>query len=336
MALDPRALPPLEGAVAIVCRACPAAASLPHVVAAISELLDVSSKWTTSRACRSIHAPVALLRLLRRIHTREQLLATPLDPSNRDWQCTWGIQAAASSGDLDTVRFLATEFAPSNIVTEGVEVAAAGGHLHVLQWFHDEYTGQALFGMQEMWLAAENGHLEVLQWLHEHSRPSAAVAVETMTLDERLITPVDPVFRRRVPRRENFMTAAGARGHLHVVQWVASEMDKYVRQQEQPTAFEYDRMHTAINGHLDVLKWLEAANYKWLTVTELPGQVIQQVIHNGHFEVVKWLWTRQPDMFYRWMYFDGAAACGRLDMLDWMLQVGGQQEPSCSLLAPAT
>jgi hypothetical protein len=188
----------------------------------ISELLDEYSTWTMLRACKSAQASTALLR---RICLREQHLQQPVDPFYRDWQATWGIQAAAGRGDLETVRFLTTEYAPGNIVIEGVEAAAASGHLHVLKWLHDEYTGQALFGMREMWLAAENGHLEVLQWLHTHSRPSDVVSADQMSSNEKMSTETDPVFRCRVLRRVNLLMGAGERGHLHVVEWLASEID---------------------------------------------------------------------------------------------------------------
>lgn len=323
MTLEHYALPPLPGTVAIIQRANIAVASLPHVVATISKMLDVTTQSTVLHACRSIRSPELLLPRLRCIHARELRQDPPMHPVHHDWQATWGIHAAARRGDLDTVQFLATEYAPGKAVTEGVKAAVEGGHLHVLKWLCDEYAGDVVFRMREMRLATENGDLEMLQWLHERWRTITARFVKSEFRLPRV--QLDPVFSSRVAPHEDILGVAASRGHLHVLKWVASEVDKWVRQQVLPTKFMVDWGSAATNGHLEVLKWLDATDYEWLVLEEVTEQVMDQVVYNGHFEVVQWFWARQPEVFSRWVYFDGAAACGRLDMLDWMLHVGGFQ-----------
>lgn len=345
-ALTPLAQLPLLGGVSvIISRACPAVASLSHVLLLLSDFHDYSVHWSFNRACETGCSTT----LLRRIHAREQLEG-PMDPFYRDWQASRVMTVAAARGKLETVKWLATEYAPGMVVTDGVESAAENGHLDVLKWFHDEY-GHAMFGMHEMWLTAKNGHLEVLKWLHDHSTPSPVLSGVAVGYGRS-----DPVFGCRTPASKSLITAAASEGQLHVVQWLANVIGKWMRQQEtrrrntsedevrvmetrailanalaeavgdipdkSTNVYECDIADTAANGHLDVLEWLHAAPFPWLKLIRMRC-LIWKPTCNGHFDVVKWIYNTCEDVAELGdRSMDAAAASGHMDILSWMHETG--------------
>lgn len=361
MALRRDELPPLKGVVAVTRRVGASVAALPHVLGLISAFVDASGTWSLVRACESVGS----VSLLRRLHARERPMP-PIDPFFRGWQFNRSIAAAARRGDLDVIKWLTTEYAPGTLITDGVEAAAEHGHLHIIKWFHDECRQRAVFGILEMWLAAKNGHLEVFQWLHERTSQSPAQVSEA-TGREVCDNDFDYVFGCRTEFKCDLLSTAGADGHLRVVQWLAHKIDERVQAQQSQVGarqdeaasdsdkpaeakriqYTYDIYHTALNGHLDVLEWLDAVNFSWLEI--ISSDVVWQVLTKGRVDTVKWIYKRfyandhpdavEPDNkagngpleLLQFMYSAGMAECpedamkwavgtGRVDLLRWLYE----------------
>jgi hypothetical protein len=78
--------------------------------------------------------------------------------------------AAAGGGHLETLQLLAKE-AKYNVYLQSLGAgkhAAAGGHIHVLEWLHAK---PYIFHEDACYAAAEHGHLAALQWLRAHGCP---------------------------------------------------------------------------------------------------------------------------------------------------------------------
>lgn len=77
---------------------------------------------------------------------------------------------------------------------------AAYGHLDILQWLHETYSGQGQL-CQVMSLAVKNNHLHVLKWLHEN--------------------------RTDVCIDWSAMETAASNGSLEIVQWLLANRPEY-------------------------------------------------------------------------------------------------------------
>lgn len=158
-------LPPLTG-VAVVCRQFPRLWALRHAVDLISEFADGAQNWFLVDA--SGDAPS--VRLLRRLHAREQLDPLISDRFFRDWQFNRAANAAAAHGNLEVLKWLVTEYAPGDVVTEAAPEAATNGQLEVIKWLYEEYPF-AVVGLEELGQAAQNAHLEAVKYLLAHPPP---------------------------------------------------------------------------------------------------------------------------------------------------------------------
>lgn len=106
-------------------------------------------------------------------------------------ECTY---FAAEEGHLDILEYIHTEYPNFNLAFRLAEVAAIGGHLHIIQWFED--TIEELSGVPRAIAqrnAAVNGHVHVLRYL--------------MTV-------------RGTGVNQRILEIAASNGHLDVVQFV--------------------------------------------------------------------------------------------------------------------
>ena len=112
---------------------------------------------------------------------------------------------------------------PRLCVRDACSLAAAGGHLEVLQWLHS--TG-CPFDTVTCAAAAAGGHLKVLKWLHSTGCPWDS---ET-----------------------SYCAAAG--GYLEVLKWLHNTRCLW----DEDTCFA-----AAEGGHLEALKWLHNTGCPW-------------------------------------------------------------------------
>ncbi|KAJ8520437.1 hypothetical protein ON010_g17947 [Phytophthora cinnamomi] len=175
------------------------------------------------------------------------------------------------------------ERAKTRCTTAAMDGAAAGGHLVVVRWLHENRTEGCTTAAMD--LAAENGNLEVVQWLHNNRS-------EGCTTDA--------------------MDNAARGGHLDVIKWL------HAHRSEGCTAFAMD--NAAAAGPLDVVTWLHenrsegctaaamdgAAAYgkldivKWLHRNRSEGcseRAMNGAAHGGHLSVLRWLFENRSESF---------------------------------------
>jgi hypothetical protein len=120
--------------------------------------------------------------------------------------------------------------------TSTCKLAAAGGHLEVLQWARENGCP---WDTATCASAAEGGHLEVLTWAREHGCPW----LEDL---DRTWTSFDPV--------RDCCALAAAGGHLEVLQWA----------HEHGCPWDTATCAAAAGGgHLEVLKWARKHGCPW-------------------------------------------------------------------------
>ena len=154
-------------------------------------------------------------------------------------------------------------------------VAAAGGHLALLQWLH--HNG-CWWNQRTCSGAARGGHLAVLQWARqngcdwdEDTCASAAGGGHLAVLE----------WARQNGCRWDEGTCSGAArgGHLAVLQWARQNGCNW----EEDTCYE-----AAEGGHLEVLQWAYKNNCPW------SGSTTFAAAQKNHLDILKWAWQQQP------------------------------------------
>lgn len=165
--------------------------------------------------------------------------------------------AAARNGHLHVIQWLHQNKCPNERNGKKMILAAASaGHLHILKWAHkNEY----IFHPQEYDEAARSGHLDILKWLH------------------------------RKGLKCGFMTAglAAERGHLKVLKWL-------YRKKYNINTHEYNR--AVFGGHLHIIKWI-------------------YLIHGHHYDYRN---------FWQQCTAKTAAHSGNLEMFQYLISIGCQ------------
>ena len=129
---------------------------------------------------------------------------------------------ASRKGWLHVLKTIPSTF-PNN--KYAMDFAARNGHLHVVQWIHNNRReGCSKSAMDG---ASENGHLHIVQWLHANRKEGCTRCA---------------------------MDGAARNGHLHVVQWL------YTNRNEGCTKDAID--FAAAKGHNHVVQWLHANKHQ--------------------------------------------------------------------------
>jgi hypothetical protein len=165
---------------------------------------------------------------------------------------------AASLGNLDVLQYLLITAKPRCSWTAStLESAAAGGHLHVLEWIR-EYLRAIPWQwyIHTSYCAARNGHTHVLQWLWD----------------------------KQIQCNWNDSAVAAAQGgHLHTIQWLRAQVPPHYW--SSTVCF-----YAAKGNHLEMLKWLRSQDppCPWgvSTCSAAAGE--------GHIEVLRWLRAQNP------------------------------------------
>ncbi|KAF0696198.1 Aste57867_13030 [Aphanomyces stellatus] len=258
------------------------------------------------------------------------------------------IDSTAAVGDLDTlVRLGAYEahlLDPLTTPTHAMDVAAANGHLGVLQWLHTHRP----FGCttDAMDHAAKHGHLAILQWLDLHRSEGCTMQALAMAAHEGHFETVQWLCaNRRESMNPVVVVAAAGNGHLAILQYLVEgkcipcgnealvdaaknghlNVVKYLLHQEQsslgtnPSTMTPPRrnaasraMHiAAAGGHLEVVQFLHSKLVPCTTVA------MDDAASRGHLNVVQWLHVHRNEGCTT-NAMDGAAANGHLALVQWL------------------
>ena len=113
---------------------------------------------------------------------------------------------------------------------------------------------------------------------------------------------------RRAQLNQDGANDTAVQGHLDVLKWMASLAPPLL-----PNVFGANNV--AVQGHLDVLKWMASLN-----PPILPDQYIDiyQIGIDGRLDVLKWLSTLNPPLLLDDEGTDYTAQEGHLDILKWL------------------
>lgn len=148
---------------------------------------------------------------------------------------------AASSGNLDVVRFLHSLGDDStNIDDSAVYSAASNGHVHVLEFLMQQSEWDLSDAFEDAYEAAAStavGHFHVVQYLHErsqvHGEPNRRGCAANGHLDI-----VRFLLENRIGRCSRAaLTKAAQNGHLEVVQFLCANAGRSARMRLSRTSW---------------------------------------------------------------------------------------------------
>lgn len=151
--------------VTVVCRQIPGTNST-GIADLMSEFIDGSANWIVSEIPHDLMS----VRFLKRIRAREVLDPLISDQFFRDYLLNEVANAAATHGNLEVLKWLATEYSLGSVMTKAVWLAAESGCLEVVKWLYEEYPF-VVVGFEELWQAATHSHLEVVKYLLANPPP---------------------------------------------------------------------------------------------------------------------------------------------------------------------
>ena len=175
--------------------------------------------------------------------------------------------------------------------------ACRSGHLHVARWLVETLGGVDVhFGKDEAFRdACFFGHLEVAQWLVGQG----GVDVNA--------------------KEGQAFYVACTRGHLRVAQWLASVPSLC----SLPHWVSSTVMNVCRNGHLEVLQWLVAAGIVDL-LHRRSDSAFMNACYGGCLDVAQWLFAQfGVSGAFRQRVLKGTCAFGRLQVVKWLVSLGG-------------
>jgi hypothetical protein len=189
--------------------------------------------------------------------------------------------------------------------------AAAGGHIHVLQWLKDK--GFPLDATMYQW-AAMGGHTHVLEWIKamvcpldrkDQRSPDSAAEHGCLPAMQWLVQ------NGSCPDERTCQIAACG-GHLHVLEWLVANncpVDHTIS------------MDVARSGQLHVVQWLH-------TKGQLVSGVCEYAAERGQLHVLQWLKSVGCPCHGNLATRDATSACslaawnGHLEVLQWLIENG--------------
>ncbi len=177
---------------------------------------------------------------------------------------------AAANGRLDILQWAKENGYPWDKRT--CENAAAGGHLEVLQWARkhgcpwDEKT---------LIRAAANNQMIVYKWATNNECPVNESQVLQAAADNGHFDLVKTLLALGYPPSNRFCLEAAKKGQLEIV--------KLLYDLVKPEGWSELNFQAAINGHLDLFKWLFPQR------SNLKADLLSQTALHGRLEVLQWL-----------------------------------------------
>lgn len=140
----------------------------------------------------------------------------------------WPLDTSAAivkNGDLACLQWALAHGCP--LVSYIVEMATSFGHLHIIEWLHENgHLQNVRKGTLVTYLAARQGHLQILEWFRKHG----------------------------YPWDENTCSFAADKGNLGVIQWLRSN----------GCPWDQSVVSSAImNGHKEVFLWALENGLSW-------------------------------------------------------------------------
>ncbi|EGZ18778.1 hypothetical protein PHYSODRAFT_332520 [Phytophthora sojae] len=197
--------------------------------------------------------------------------------------------------------------------------AAALGHLKVAKLLQAR-CGLRVNREEAIFLAAANGHLDVVQWLYETPAATSSGAFHPgPAWFGKIYVQDDPIVKdlqTSSAKPATAMDAAAIFGHLDVVRGNLEGGGRLI-----PRATTTAMDGAAAMGHLEVVKWLHARRSEGCTMRALDG-----AIANNHFDVMEWLFANRSDGFSLAALCSETEELTSLRSLQWCVNIGGTEE----------
>lgn len=326
--------------------------ALPHLDVAdtavwhVDAYLDESARWTVPRVVEK--APPGELRLLPRVAAQEPL---DLDPIVKRKRFADALALACRRGDLEVVTWLVETYCPDGRIRGSVEDAAMHGHVHLLQWLHDNHRARVVWSIRGFFAACIGGHLEAVVWMHENgptpqrdclegafiqAATTGHAAVTQWLCTSGLISPNARAFRKRRPQMDQWVEKAAKHGTIEALECLSAtfsrpcpvrcmgaavgygnlDMARWLKMKHHIETVGRSALVRAVKcGHLQTIVW----SIKNLEITGDKSRVhlIDQAAASGHMEIVQFLHTHSSESCSV-DAIDSAAGGGFLDIVKWL------------------
>ncbi|OQR99245.1 hypothetical protein THRCLA_06572, partial [Thraustotheca clavata] len=212
----------------------------------------------------------------------------------------------AENGDLD---YLVNYGDTLTFTTDAIDLAAANGHLDVLQYLHVHRSEGCTFAAMDK--AAANGHLEIVTWLHLNRLEGCTTEAMDLAATNDHFDIVKFLHKHRSEGcTTNAMDGAAANGHLAIVVWL------FFNRHEGCTDVAMNL--AASNGHVDVLTFLHENDIA--NVRNNMNELLDISVNHGQVNVVRWLIdTLATDVSY-YRILDVAASENQLEIVQYLCQ----------------
>lgn len=161
----------------------------------------------------------------------------------------------AGLADLSTYLLRYYPYASDLIL---IRTAVEAGHLHMCEWFAEEFPEESVAHYNLLPIAK---HFNILKWLYEHSYPEC--------------------MNGTCPNMAHF----AAQGDLDACMWIKDHFNVAIRDHNNAT------LHNALtNGHLHVAKWLvHTYNLTKKDVLVLNGLAVAIAYYKGYVDICDWM-----------------------------------------------
>ncbi|ETL95245.1 hypothetical protein L917_06924 [Phytophthora nicotianae] len=275
----------------VVVREFPQVEGLDHVITQIKALLDVSKVLSVAVAAQNQPLDSQSLTLLEHAASREKkklfYWSSELKRSYKQYQFETALNNAAARGFFVGVRWLRSKYYPKGKFRGAERAALYSGNLQMLRYLHDEFSNKmvddaAVDSQDAIAHAAANGRLDLVQWYCEMKGPYAF--------------------------GWNVMDAAVAHNHMDIVQYVDNVLGNRCTRRGLERA--------ALNGHLNVVKWLNNSRYYEIRTF----QSLENAIAGGHLEIVQYVMHTVEVAYTSWTQaaLTAAVTYGQRRILQWL------------------
>ncbi|CEG44777.1 Myosin light chain kinase-related [Plasmopara halstedii] len=265
--------------------------ALDHVIANLKSFLDVSKILSVAVAAQYQPIDSQSLTLLEHAAVREKKKlihwSSDLKRNYRQYQFETALNTAAARGHFAGVRWLRSRYYPKGKFHGAERAALFSCNLQMLHFLHDNFSNKmvddvAVDSQDAIVHAAANGRLDLVQWYCEMKGPYAV--------------------------GWNVMDAAVANNCMTIVQYLITVLGNRCTRRGLESA--------ALNGHLDVVKWLHDTHYYEIRTFK----TLENAIIGGHLNIVQYVMQTVVVAYTSWTQaaLTAAVTFGQRHILEWL------------------
>ena len=232
---------------------------------------------------------------------------------------------AAASGHLDLLKWMNRNKIPLNNCTPNA--AAKGGHTKILEWLdtagYPRSTKAHIF-------AAGYGHFETLKWMLDNGYEKYKSKCVAAASGEYIRNFIDVNMGAEGPSQFTIQCEYNV-GHIKILElllehWSSQhsikfaidrgwfDMMKWIGEHTSPKKVRMCCNRAALNGQLDMLKWLYANDYP------VGPWVCRCAARGGYIHILEWL--KDNNLTWSNKIISTASGCGNLDVIEWAIDNG--------------